>query len=286
MTLEQDNTNTLPVQPDPGSQIPVIAREEQMKKQVKNWLRYYRDTATFEEWWKAPNRRLNKKEKDDFKIYHSLKQGRDGTRLLCGICGIEYAILDAEVHHKDHDTKHNQLANIVPVCAPDNEHERAEYLASHRGGRDPDPASVILEKEKDHQTDAEKLEQKTFAEAPTTFRSSKNYKAKLYNYLLNYLLEAGKPEDVVVKEATAIIGCVKETTIEHLDEITSDTPAVFFALLREQIQRYETAEDGEKYTTGTYYRLRWNPSFDIKFANPVLQKACIEHRKQSGAQAA
>lgn len=63
-----------------------------------------------------PPVRLKKNHKDLLKTAWSIKQGYDGSKLECLVCGVLRSLAEITVHHKDNAEEHNDPDNLEPAC--------------------------------------------------------------------------------------------------------------------------------------------------------------------------
>lgn len=206
----------------PATAIQPVPREAKLYAMRQRWLKRYRDVKGFEDAYRPPQNLLSKQQKDDIKIYHSFKQGRDGTRVLCSFCGIEFSILDAEIHHRNHSRFDNQLPNVEPACRPDNEEDRAKFMSETRRSDRANGSVSSLKKENTSESDTitltvqETVQQELLKQAPTTFQKSVEYKAKTLAYLQEHVKEPTEL-DTAVFDIVALVGCSEAKAREYLN---------------------------------------------------------------------
>lgn len=264
------------VKPDTGH-TPVGAREAEIgaRDARQAWLTNFV--------WE-PRTELKKVHKDKLKRYWSLLEGRDGTELMCQHCKMVFGLAQIEVHHttgRKRGKADNELHHLKPLCGPCNRNAIAKLNA----GIEPDTLGrKQLNKEIDQHTDAEKLQQKLLLEAPTIFQKSKSYKRQFFDYMFEYLA-GGRPYDVIVQEATAMIGCQKEWTTECLDVHSADVESQqkgshFLPFVKEEIPKLAYTDNSEEVQIGSYTRVRPNPAFDIHLASPEYVAALKEYQQR------
>lgn len=173
--------------------------------------------AKFEETWKAVSL-LKPPQKERLKGYWSLKQGRDGTRVMCYFCHVEFGLKQIQIHHHDHDRTNNQLSNLAPACEPCNNDERARWLSERNRNTYPAAGSVTID-QKEREQNCEIDEARLLKQAPYTTQKKVEYRQKALDYLLEYVI---RPTDFdnVVGDIEALTGCSHNKAIEYADSFT------------------------------------------------------------------
>jgi hypothetical protein len=192
--------------------IPPHSREKERLFELEN----------FEKGW-FPVRELRPPHKLRLKKYTAKKQKQEGQTCICEQCGKLCGFSGVQIHHRDHDTRNNQLPNLAVFCDVCNEDEKKRWLSQLMKSRhhtQADTTTLRSPKEKEIEAISEEQKERILRKAPWTSQKKVEYRHKI----LVHLIENIKGPITfygLVADSEAISGCSHDKAIEYLDAFSN-----------------------------------------------------------------
>lgn len=212
------------------------------------------------------------------KQYIAKKQGTEGQTVRCEQCGNLVKFADARIHHIDHNTRNNQLANLRVYCESCNNEEKAKWLSEVNKAYYARTTSLCNTKERENTTTTigETEQTRLLKQAPLTTQLKIRYKQQTLDYLLQYVTKPMLIENVIA-DVEALTECSHQKAIEYVDSYCN---SVHFSPFKKWIG---SEEKWKGQTEGKHSIAEWiapRTIEDGKKSSPAYAKALEEYKKR------